>query len=84
MARHPKGFNSPSDLPVDISGTGPSSGQTQTGGNPSYPMQTPSNVLGSKSVTLSVHRGDAPSDPRKGSKGNVDRSATSDALVKTQ
>ncbi len=80
---HPKGFNSPSDLPVDISGTGPSSGP-QTGGNPSYPMQTPSNALGSKIVERHITSGDAPSDPRKGSRGNVDRSVTSDAVVKTQ
>ena len=79
----PKGFTSPADgLVFDVPQT-PSNSGSSTGGNPSYPMQTPSNALGG-TTERHVEKGDAPSDPRKGSKGNVDRSVTSDALIKTQ
>lgn len=78
-----KGIDSPaSDLAFDVSQK-PSNPETRTGGNPSYPMQTPSKVLGG-TVANTVKQGDAPSNPRSGSKGNVDRSVTSDALIKTQ
>ncbi len=78
-----KGITSPAeDLAFDVSQK-PSNPGTKTGGEVSYPMQTPSNALGG-TVFRTVQQGDSPSDPRSGSKGNVDRSVTSDALVKTQ
>lgn len=78
-----KGIDSPAvDLAFDA-GQKPSNPGTRTGGEVSYPMQTPSNALAG-TVHRTVDQGDAPSDPRSGSKGNVDRSTTSDALIKTQ
>lgn len=78
-----KGIDSPaSDLAFDVSQK-PSNPGTTVGGTQSYPTQTPSNALAG-TVLHTVKKGDAPSDPRSGSKGNVDRSTTSDALIKTQ
>lgn len=78
-----KGIDSPaSDLAFDVSQK-PSNPGSSTGGNPSYPMQTPSNAIGG-TTERHVQKGDAPSNPRSGSKGNVDRSVTSDAQIKTQ
>ena len=57
--------------------------QNADGGRPGYPTQTPSST-GPKIVEQHLTQGDAPSNPRTGSKGNVDRSVTSDALIKTQ
>ncbi len=84
MASKPRGIDSPAEEGfATLVGNGPSSGPS-TGGNPSYPMQTPSNALGTKIVERHITSGDAPSDPRKGSRGKVDRSVTSDAVIKTQ
>ena len=78
-----KGISSPAgDMAFDVSQK-PSNPKTNVGGNPSYPMQTPSNSLAG-TTERHVVKGDAPSNPRSGSKGNVDRSTTSDALIKTQ
>ena len=87
MASKPRGIDSPAeDGFASLVGNGPSSGQSKVGGRPSYPMQTPSNALGTKIVEQHIVEPlqDNPSDPRKGSRGSVDRSVTSDALVKTQ
>ncbi len=86
MASKPRGIDSPTEdgFASHISGTGPSRKQENLGGERSYPMQTPSSALGSKTVEGHLNEGDTPSNPRTGSKGNVDRSVTSDALIKTQ
>ena len=86
MASKPRGIDSPTEdgFASHLSGNQPSVKQDHSGGQDSYPKQTPSNALGSMIVEGHLDSGDTPSDPRAGSKGNVDRSTTSDALIKTQ
>ncbi len=86
MSSKPRGIDSPTEdgFASHLSGQGSSVANDHLGGEDSFPKQTPSNAL--KGVTVGGHlkEGVAPSNPRSGSKGNVDRSTTSDALIKTQ
>ena len=86
MASKPRGIDSPTEngFASHLSGNQPSVKQDHSGGQDSYPKQTPSNTLSSTIVEGHLNDGDAPSDPRTGSRGNIDRSVTSDALIKTQ
>ena len=85
MSSKPRGIDSPTEdgFATHLS-NGPSRKQENFGGEEMYPMQTPSNALGTKIVEGHLDDGDKPSNPRQGSRGSVDRSVTSDAMVKTQ
>ena len=85
MSSKPRGIDSPTEegFATHVSNN-PSVKQENFGGERSYPMQTPSTALGTKIVEGHLDDGDAPSNPRSGSRGKVDRSVTSDAQVKTQ
>ena len=71
-----KGISSPADdLAFGVKTPG-------DGGRPGFPTQTPG--PGPRIVEQHLSQGDAPSNPRSGSRGSVDRSVTSDAVIKTQ
>ena len=86
MSSKPRGIDSPTEdgFASHLSSNQPSVSGDHRGGHDSYPKQTPSNALGSQIVDGHLDDGDAPSNPRTGSRGNIDRSVTSDALIKTQ
>ncbi len=86
MSSKPRGIDSSTEdgFASHLSGQSPSVPNDHLGGQDSYPKQTPSNALKGQTVGGHLKEGDAPSNPRSGSRGNVDRSVTSDALIKTQ
>jgi len=86
MSSKPRGIDSPTEegFASHFSGNQPSVSGEDRGGQDIYPKQTPSNSLQSLIVDGHLDDGDAPSNPREGSRGSVDRSVTSDAMVKTQ
>lgn len=84
MSSKPRGIDSPTDPGfVTLVSNGPSNGGEGMGGRPGFPMQTPSKALGTKIVEGHLNEGDAPSDPRAGSRGKVS-TPFSDAPLKTR